>query len=237
MFRESIPKAKGPRSLTKEGPRVIYIPRVKYSVVEQPSASRVRVDLGQRDIKVHGVSCHVRKVGQASAKQLFLAQRYGVDVPTGYTFVRPHERGKKKRDVLYRSRSAMQAIFGASDSSTAEVKWFKFETDVRSAMRNLGFDVQHLSANHRGGVDIFAAKGSGLEEVHWIIECKCWSRKVGPNIVRELVGRLAEYPRGTKGMVVTTSAFTRGAEEAAETHGIELVDGDRFIFLSKLDGS
>ena len=53
-------------------------------------------------------------------------------------------------------------------------------------------------------------------------------REIGPSIIRELIGTLHGYPMGTKGMVVTTSRFTRGARKEAEKTGIRLIDGHEF---------
>src|SRR5206468_4066710 len=70
---------------------VIYLPRVRYGRPrltgygspgsEEPGRAR------------HRVEPHLRRAGQASAAQRFLAERYGMHLPEGFTFVRPHERG------------------------------------------------------------------------------------------------------------------------------------------------
>lgn len=103
-------------------------------------------------------------------------------------------------------------------------------------MESLGFDVEHISASRRGdnGVDIYATKGSDFDQVNWIIQCKCWhpKRKVSPNVVRELVGVLAGYPQGTRGMIATTCSFSSGAIEAAKAANIRTVDGAEFIALA-----
>jgi hypothetical protein len=63
------------------------------------------------------------------------------------------------------------------------------------------------------GFPLHATKGEDLDEVCWVIQCKAYSarHKIGSHIIRELVGALAEYPQGTRGMVVTTSDFTHQA--------------------------
>ncbi|HYV34760.1 MAG TPA: restriction endonuclease [Gemmataceae bacterium] len=116
-------------------------------------------------------------------------------------------------------------------NGTGVVKWFQFERDVYSLMGALGFSVQHVSAAKAGdgGVDVYASKGDDLEEVNWVIQCKCWRRKVGPSVVQNLIGALADYPAGTRGMIVTTSMFTRQANEKADKHNIRLMDGTEFL--------
>jgi restriction endonuclease Mrr len=155
--------------------------------------------------------------------------------------VRPHERGKNKQEVVYRSRSALQALYEAAPELSGEGhpdRWFQFERDVYGLMAALGFEVEHIAASGRGdrGVDVFARKGTDLDTVHWVIQCKCFGkRKVGPGIVRELVGALElgrdKYPPGTRGMIVTTSSFSAEAVNEATLGGIRLIDGSEFVNL------
>lgn len=77
---------------------------------------------------------------------------------------------------------------------------------------------------------MYATKGVDLDSVSWIIQCKCCSpkRKVGPAIVRELVGTLQQYPAGTRGMIVTTNGFSPEAMHLAAESGVRLMDGVEF---------
>jgi hypothetical protein len=218
-------------------PRVVYIPRIKYSPCAD--VEKCVKELSHPERRAHFVRGHVRKAGLASDYQLILAQRYGVDVPTGYTFVRPHERGKGKRDVIYRSRSALQCLYtvATESSQSGPSQWFQFERDVYKLMDALGFAVEHIAASRHGdgGIDVYATKGRDLDEMNWVIQCKCWhpKRKIPPNIIRELVGVLAGYPHGTRGMVITTSSFSSGAIETATEANIRLIDGGEFMELVK----
>jgi len=218
-----------------EKPRVVYLPRVKY--VAQPNIERCNSELSHHERRAHWVRAHLRRVEQPSEYQLILATRYGLQVPTGYTFVRPHERGKKKRDVIYRSKSALQCLYTvvAESGPRTPAHWFRFERDVHDLMKALGFEVEHVSVSRSGdnGVDVYARKGVDLEEVNWIIQCKCWrqKKKVSPAHVRELLGALQNYPAGTRGMIVTTSDFTSGAVEFAREVGIRTMNGTEFLQL------
>ena len=90
-----------------------------------------------------------------------------------------------------------------------------------------------MAASRRGdyGVDVYATKFSEDQIENWVIQCKCYSpqNKVGPKIIRELIGSLSRYQGTTKGMVVTTSSFTVGAIDEAKRAGIKLIDGAAFI--------
>jgi len=217
-----------------EGPRVVYLPRVKYDYKDSPDINSCVNELDTNSRRSHFVQGHLRKSRSPSSNQLTLAERYGFNVPEGYTFVRPHERGKEKRDIIYRSRSALRSLYTATElqTSSCEVRWFQFERDVQTLMQRLGFTVEHVAASRRGdnGVDIYATKGVDLDAVRWIIQCKCWNpkRKVNPSVVRELVGTLTRYPSGIRGMIVTTSGFTAGAVREANDHEIRLMDGEEF---------
>jgi hypothetical protein len=217
-------------------PRVVYLPRIRYREMEPPNLDKCVGDLGLRERRAHFVTAHFRRAEQASQVQLVMAERYGFRVPAGYTFVRPHERGKQKREVLYRSRSALACLYEEElivSKSADSTHWFQFERDVHAAMKKLGFIVQHIAASRRGdgGVDLYATKGSDLDLVNWIISCKCWSpkRAVGPSVVRDLIGALTAYPAGTRGMIVTTSRYTSGARTLAEQEGIRLMDGGELV--------
>jgi restriction endonuclease Mrr len=116
------------------------------------------------------------------------------------------------------------------------IRWFQFERDVLRMMESMGFAVEHIAAARQGdnGIDLFATKGSDLEEVNWVIQCKCWHprRKVSPNVVRELIGVLTGYPQGTRGMVIATCEFSPGAIDVAESANIRLMNGVEFASLS-----
>jgi restriction endonuclease Mrr len=159
-------------------------------------------------------------------------------LPVGYTFVRPHERGKKHRDIIYRSRSALRSLYTVTSEAAqgaAKSSWFQFERDVHSLMAALGFTVEHVAASRTGdkGVDIIATKGSDFDQVYWFIQCKCYAptHKVDPGKIREMKGVLSDQPHGTRGMIVTTSTFTSGAINEARGADIRLVDGREFVQL------
>ena len=86
--------------------RIVYLPRIRYK--DTPTPENCAKSLEHEARAAHFVQAHVRRVGHASDTQIILARRYGFQVPEGYTFVRPHERGKDSRPVIYRSRSALQ---------------------------------------------------------------------------------------------------------------------------------
>lgn len=76
-----------------------------------------------------------------------------------------------------------------------------------------------------------------LQEVlsfHVIFQCKRWRDPVGPSTLRDFRG--AMVGRTDKGMVITTSYFTRDAIREASRDGapaIDLIDGEQLVALLK----
>jgi len=222
---------------------IIYLPRVRYSRIQPIQSQDGGAESSESDQPRtrHAVAPHLRRVGKASPEQRFLAMRYGVPLPQGFTFVRPHERGADftaRRLAVYRSKSASRMIFeGVSiDGKSMRPKWFDFEKDCARVLRHRSMAVIHQAANRDGdgGVDLFATDSKGQT---WVVQCKCYAanRPVGPEVVRELIGAIALADRGSptpsRGMIITTSSFTSGAASAAMEVGFEIVDGTRFARL------
>lgn len=221
---------------------VIYLPRVNYHRAAafdgppepEPEVATIR--------SRHTVAQHLRKAGTASAAQRFLAKRYGVALPEGFTFVRPHERGtaaSQERIRVYRSRSASRMLFEVVQTAPVGTRpaWFEFEKDCAALLRRRGLVVHHQAAQRDGdgGIDLYATDKDALG---WVAQCKCWGlhRPVGPEVVRELHGAIAKADVGgsvqSRGILITTSRFTSGAVELAETFGYECIDGEAFVRLA-----
>lgn len=231
--QKSAKKVPGVRIKTNEdgSPRIVYLPRIRYK--EKPELENCAKALEHQARAAHFVQAHLRRVGHVSDAQIILAQRYGFLVPEGHTFVRPHERGKGARSVIYRSRSALQSLYRIDETIPGgKTEWFQFEKDVETLMRQLGFEVQHRAAARRGdkGVDLDATKGDDLDCINWVIQCKCYhpNHKIGPDKLRELHGVVSTCPAGTRGMIVTTSSFTGGAVSLAAALNLRLMDGSEF---------
>ena len=84
-----------------------YLPRfrVRYIGIRHPEYKAHR-----GEVIGHHVSGHLRRCRIASPAQLVLARDFGIPVPEGFTFVRPHDRGEHSK-VLYRSKSALQLLY------------------------------------------------------------------------------------------------------------------------------
>lgn len=104
----------------------------------------------------------------------------------------------------------------------------RFEELIAAIFRNAGFVVELTPQTCDGGVDIIAVQHSAFtgDSVH-LIECKRYHplRAVGIGVVQRLLGTVTQH-KATKGIVVTTSSFSRDAIKVAEAtrHLIALND-------------
>ncbi len=80
--------------------------------------------------------------------------------------------------------------------------------------------VRRRPATHDLGVDLVVAR-SGLRA---IVQCKRWSRPVGPSIVRDLYGTLL-HNGADLGILATTSTISRSAQRFAQGKPLLLLDG------------
>jgi hypothetical protein len=108
-----------------------------------------------------------------------------------------------------------------------------FEDLIGRLLTSLGFvDVEVTSYSGDGGIDVRGTLAvGGVTNVKTAIQVKRWSKNVPGRTVRELRGGLSPHERG---LIITTSSFTRDARseaEIADRTPISLVDGSRLVSL------
>jgi restriction system protein len=110
-----------------------------------------------------------------------------------------------------------------------------FEILVLDLLHAMGYgatraDLQHVGRPGDGGIDgIISLDRLGLEKV--FVQAKRWQNSVGSEDVQRFYGALAGQ-RATKGVLITTSAFTAQARSfAASIEKIVLIDGERLTQL------
>ncbi len=110
-----------------------------------------------------------------------------------------------------------------------------FERLSQRLLREAGFiNVEVLGKSGDGGIDGVGHYRMSLVSFPIYFQCKRYSGTVGPNHVRDFRGAMAG--RGEKGLLITTSSFTRDAQKEASRDGappIELIDGQRLSDLLK----
>jgi len=117
-------------------------------------------------------------------------------------------------------------------ASSTQEKGIAFEELCLSLVRAMGFSATTTSATADGGIDIIATSTQPLFSGKYIIQCKDWSNTVGEPVVRDLYG-VVHAESANKGILITTSRFTKAAQRFAEGKPLELIDGEQFNDLLK----
>ena len=95
----------------------------------------------------------------------------------------------------------------------------------------MDYETELTSAQKDGGRDILANKNAPGRLEHLRIECKQYSRPVDVKIARALLGVVSDE-KVNKGVLVTTSRFTKGAKDfAGRNPSLELIAGSNLIPL------
>ena len=225
-----------PRGLKSSRSRVIYLPRIRYvgarlnpdGLKEQAQSALAR--------RAHWRASHFRRLPAGSTpskKQLLLAQAQQISPSPGTTWVRAarisgvgdDDGAGAAAEVTYRSRSATAALFDTipfEAQAHGGLSWFAFERACARALAAQGFEELARKGGDRG-TDIYCARDRGHEVETWVVQCKHWSVKIGPETVRELHGAQA-LRAADRALLITSSAFTAGAIEAASALGVDLMD-------------
>jgi restriction system protein len=113
---------------------------------------------------------------------------------------------------------------------------FKFEEVVAELFAEQGYEIQLTGKSWDGGVDFFAIKRDLVSSLY-VVQCKRYKRerKVGVSEVRELYAVKNSFA-ATKGLLATTSFYSKPARLLEEKHKWELELKDYNDLLSLLDG-
>ncbi len=175
VFGRGRPIRKSPRLRADWGKKtVIYLPRIRY--VGEVTSGEEQLHVVAR--AAHFVTGHLRRAVQANEQQIMLARRFGIIVPEGFTFVRPHRKGDKAQEPCYGLSSTVsgQALPDRQLRPRPPCR----EPYTKWLIAN-GYEVEHLAGgrNGDGGVDIQASK----EDEHLLVQCKFWlTQKIGPTL-------------------------------------------------------
>jgi HJR/Mrr/RecB family endonuclease len=203
---------------TNKTKRVIYLPRIRY-VGASNLSDRAQSAANISARAAHWRTDHYRKLpeGQTATKeQMAIARAFGRSPAPGTTWVRSTTVAGLDVERVYRSRSISRLIFDMLPSkgqALTDLSWFDFERFCGRWLGDHGFEEVARAAIDKG-VDITAFTGSTEKPIQWVVQCKHWKAKVGPDVVRELEGarKLRDSDRA---MLVTSSAFTRAAIETS----------------------
>ncbi|TSC19837.1 restriction endonuclease [Corallococcus sp. Z5C101001] len=110
----------------------------------------------------------------------------------------------------------------------------KFEELIAELFSGMGYSVRLTSVSRDGGRDVLASRNDPTGKILTLIECKRFSHthKVDVGLVRSLYG-VVEADCATRGILATTSFFTRDAKKLAKSpnlkYRISLADYDSVI--------
>ncbi|HDZ79386.1 MAG TPA: hypothetical protein ENH39_08820 [Gammaproteobacteria bacterium] len=103
----------------------------------------------------------------------------------------------------------------------------KFEELIAEMLTERGYEITLTPTSKDGGLDMFAARKDDLGSFLYLVECKRYTppNKVGVSVVRSLHG-VVQQKQANGGIVVTSSFFTKGAQELQESlpHQMHLRD-------------
>ena len=107
-----------------------------------------------------------------------------------------------------------------------------FERLCQRVLRESGFvEVNVTGKSGDGGIDgIGKIRFADLISFPVVFQCKRWNSIVAPSVVRDFRGAMAG--RADRGIIITTSAFTRDAYQEASRDGvppIDLIDGEKLV--------
>lgn len=143
---------------------------------------------------------------------------------------------EKARLWIFGIESELLAYYHKNPEKLYQMPDRLFESLVASIFRNQGFDVGLTPKSRDGGFDVMAVRSSKFTgDETFLIECKRYGegRSVGVGVVRHLLG-VVQMKNASKGIVVTTSYFTKPAEEEATAAASRLVLCDRNLLLDWL---
>jgi restriction system protein len=105
-----------------------------------------------------------------------------------------------------------------------------FEALAASLWEHMGYEVILTKGQGDGGFDLHAEKVLGERRDVVLVECKLRNEQpVGVEIIRALNGIL-DHEHSVRGVVVTTTRFTRGARDFVQNHPrLNLVDGASLV--------
>lgn len=225
-----VPRISRIRGLESKKSRVIYLPRIRYVGERLRKGGKDPLSASER--RAHWRSAHFRalpKGKKPSKKQLLVAAANQQTPPPGTTWVRGATVGGKQEEIVYRSRSATKALFDTipfEGQSHGNLSWFAFERMCAHALKRRGLEELTRIGGDRGA-DLYCSKSIGKQIETWVVQCKHWSRKVGPEVIRELHGARA-LRDADRALLVSSSAFTDGAIQTAHELGIDLVSASEF---------
>jgi HJR/Mrr/RecB family endonuclease len=127
----------------------------------------------------------------------------------------------KRLEQRHRLKSTLSIDFSKID----ELSGVEFENLLLDKFSTVGFKIESTPKTGDFGADLIVENREGSRI---IIQCKRFKSKVNLKAVQEVVGAMGHYV-GDYGVVITNNSFLNSAVKLAESHDIELWDGDKLV--------
>jgi HJR/Mrr/RecB family endonuclease len=122
-------------------------------------------------------------------------------------------------------RHRLKATLSIDFSKVDELSGLAFENLLLDKFVVMGFKVESTPKTGDFGADLIVENNEGTRI---IVQCKRFKSKVNLKAVQEVVGAMGYYA-GDLGIVITNNSFLNSAVKLAESHDIELWDGDKLV--------
>ncbi len=108
----------------------------------------------------------------------------------------------------------------------------EFENLVKFLLTKMGFNASTTKASGDGGIDIIALNEQPIVGGKYVIQCKRYAsgNNIGEPTIRELFG-VMHAENANKGILITTSDFSKQAVIFAQDKAIELINGNELMKL------
>jgi len=118
----------------------------------------------------------------------------------------------RKGGIQFQDTLELVRYFDSNPEEIFSLMSREFEIFVSKLLENLGYNVTLGKGSRDGGVDIFAERRGVFGTELTLVQCKRnrKDRKIGDYVLKQLFGDI-ESRNATKGLLVTTSTFTRPA--------------------------
>ena len=139
-------------------------------------------------------------------------------------------------EIAYEIRDELLKKHGFASLQASDTSYtpLEFEEEVCRVFGAMGFNAQLTPQSGDGGVDVIATREVGSSVEKLAIQCKHQKAPVGRPVCQQLLGVVSGDTTYSKGILVTTSTASRGAEEFVGKNGnIQIINGNEFESLRK----
>jgi restriction system protein len=234
---ELLPSGKQRRFANRVGWAKTYL--TKAGLVETPRRGYMRITPRGQKALLEGAHIDLEYLRQFEDFQAFAGgnnEGGGVEAPTDVGDIRSTLTPDERIDELVRRMNHKLAIELLDQLREKEAAFFEHVVVRLLVKMGYGGSIEDagkaVGRSGDGGIDgIIKQDRLGLDNVYVQAKRYAAARTVGPGEVRDLAGAL-QMRKATKGVLITTSSFTKDAIDTARQIGtIVLVDGEQLAQL------